>query len=109
MRISEAPKDLTGVATVNAAGVAEVVFRPPRYPWLVSQVSVEMPTAPAGSICEVRKGASLISPMIPAGDAAAGDPPITLQQGDQLIVRWEGATPGDQGLVYMVYQELEYG
>jgi hypothetical protein len=47
--------------------------------------------------------------MIAAADAAGGDPPVMLYQGESLTVEWAGCTPGDQGQATVIYQVVEYG
>lgn len=97
------------MATVDAAGQATITITPQFKPWLVSQVSIEMLTAPAGSTCFLRKRGQLISPLIAAADAAGGDPPVTIYPGEALTVEWAGCTPGDQAYATAIYQVIEYG
>lgn len=107
---SQVPKDQTYVATVDAAGDATITITPTGFkPWLVSQVSIDMLTAPVGATCFLRKRGQMVTPLIPAADVAAGDPPVTLYQGEPLTVEWSGCTPGDQGQALVVYQLIEYG
>jgi hypothetical protein len=106
---SQVPKDQTYVADVDAAGRATITVMPGFKPWLVQQVSTEMLTAPSGATCLLRKRGALITPLIAAGDAAGGDPPVTLYQGEALTVEWAGCTPGQQGLATVIYQVVEYG
>lgn len=106
---SQVPKDQTYVAIVDAAGNATITITPGFKPWLVEQVSIEMLSAPAGAVCFLRKRGQPISPMIPAADVAAGEPPITLYQGESLTVEWTGCTPQDQGTALVVYRIVEYG
>jgi hypothetical protein len=73
--------------------------------WTVSQVSVEMPAAPIGATCWLRKNGAPITPLIPTGDAATGDPPITLRPGETLTVEFAGCTVGDVGQIYVVYDD----
>lgn len=73
--------------------------------WTISQVSVEMATAPIGATCYLRKNGVGISPLIPTGDAASGDPPILLRPGETMTVEWAGCTPGDVGSVYLIYDD----
>lgn len=95
-------------AVVNSSGIAEVTIRPPRVQsWTVSQVSVEMTTAPIGSSCMIRKNGSMITPLVSTGDVASGEPYVQLLATDTLTVRWESVTPGDVGKVYMFYSEGE--
>jgi hypothetical protein len=106
---SEVPQDRTFVATVDAAGAATITVLTWGKPWLVSQVSTEMPTAPTGAVCALRKRGNLITPMIAAGDAAGGDPPVTLYPGEPMTIEWTACTPGDQGKATVIYQLVEYG
>lgn len=73
--------------------------------WTISQVSVEVPTAPIGSTCAIRRGGALVTPLIPTGDAATGDPPITIRPGESLDVEFAGLPPGAPGTVYAVYDD----
>ena len=90
--------------TVDAGGRATVKIWPGNLDaWTVSQVSVEMRTAPVGATCELRKNGAFVSPLIPTGDVAGGDPPVTVSPSDRLTVEWVGCTPGDVGGVFIVY------
>ena len=92
---------------VTAAGTLAVTFGPgarTRH-WTVSQVSVEMPTAPLGCACDLRKSGRLVTPLVATGDVAGGDPPVVLQGADTLTVTWTGATPGDIGHVFVIYDD----
>jgi hypothetical protein len=106
---SEVPKDQSYVATVDAAGRATISITAGFKPWLVSQVSIEMLTAPAGSTCFLRKRGQLITPLISAGDAAGGDPAVMVYPGEALTVEWHGCTPGTQAYATAIYQIVEYG
>lgn len=99
--------DQTLSVTVGAAGTAtaSVQTKTKFQTWTVSQVSVEMATAPIGATCDVRKGGALITPLIPTGDAATGDPPITLRPGETMTVNFAGCTPGATGTVYLIYDD----
>jgi len=93
--------------TVAAAGTATATIqtRSNFRTWTVSQVSVEMPGAPIGATCDARKDGALITPLIPTGDAASGDPPIVLRPGQTLTVEFAGCTPGAVGTVFVVYDD----
>lgn len=94
-------------ALVGSNGRATIKVRPNALmAWTVQQVSVEMTTAPLGAICSLRKNGRLISPLIPTGDAAGGDPPITIGPGDYITVEWANCTPGDNGDALVVYEEV---
>jgi hypothetical protein len=91
-------------ATATAAGVAEVSIRPPRIQaWSMLQMSVEMPNAPVGSSCVLRQNGNMITPFVPTGDVAAGEPPIQVLASDTMTVRWESVTPGEVGKVMVIY------
>lgn len=93
-------------AVANAEGTARLDIRPPRMQtWTVSQVSVEMPSAPVGSSCVLRKNGSLITPLVSTGDVAAGEPYIQLLSTDILTVEWTSVTPGESGRVLVFYEE----
>src|SRR6266536_4911705 len=93
-------------AIVAGDGTAVATITPDRgLTWVVSQVSVELPGAPAGATCAVRKNGALVSPIIPTGDTAAGDPPVVLMLGDALTVEWAGCTPGTVGKVLVLLTE----
>lgn len=93
--------------TVAAGGTAvqRIQTKTKFQTWTVSQVSVEMPTAPIGATCYLRKNGIGITPLIPTGDAASGDPPILLRPGETMSVEWAGCTAGDVGTVYIVYDD----
>jgi len=74
--------------------------------WKVSQVSVELAAAPTGATCNVRRNGALVTPIIPTGDVASGEPPVDLQVGDELTVQWAGCTPGQVGRVLIIYEVL---
>jgi hypothetical protein len=110
MRVADAPYDQAFPVVADAAGraVARIQSQGNR-PWLLSQVSIEMVDAPAGASCTLRKNGAFVSAMIAPGDAAGGDPPLTLHPGDTVTVEWTGLTPGSQGVVFVVYNQLTYG
>lgn len=95
-------------AIISAAGTATVTFKPPtsRNNYLVQQVSVEYAAAPIGCTCDIRKNGRLITPMIPTGDAASGDPPIPLNGGsDKMTINFAGGTPGGLVNVFIIYDD----
>jgi hypothetical protein len=73
--------------------------------WTVTQVSLELPAAPSGATCYVRKNGYPISPAVPTGDTVAGDPPVILDPADKLTVEWAGCTPGIAGKVLVFYDD----
>ncbi len=95
---------------VDTAGDLTLAFGPDSsVMWIVQQVSIEMPTAPAGATVEIRYMNSLAtaSPSARRG-TAGGEPPITLQGGERLSVVWENCTPGDPGNVLVSYRKVAY-
>jgi len=93
--------------TVTAGGTAVLAIQTDSrfHTWTVSQVSVEMPTAPIGATCWLRKDGAPVSPIIPTGDAVSGEPPVILRPGQTLTVEWAGCTPGDTGQVWVSYDD----
>lgn len=87
----------TGTAPLSGGGSAMLRVR---------QVSVELAAAPAGSTCALRLNGFLVTPLVPTGDASAGDPPVLVSPGDELTVEWTGCTPGTVGRVLMIYDEV---
>lgn len=71
-------------------------------------MTIDMPTAPAGASASLRVNDALVTPMIAAGDAAGGDPPLSLYPGDVMEVEWNGVTNGDQGRVLIIYRTASY-
>lgn len=88
--------EYTTTATVPASGNIDLSIRPgsTRYSWTVRQVATDAPGIGSGARCQLVKGANIITPLVPSGTAAGGDPPVTLRPGQSLTVRWTGATPG---------------
>lgn len=94
---------------VGADGTCVVQFGPSLInTWVLSQVSTEMPDAPSGSTCQLRKMGAFVSFLIPQGDAAGGDPPIPVRGGETVTVEWEDCTPGDIGRVYVIFEKATY-
>lgn len=56
--------------------------------WRVSQVSVEMPAAPAGARCDLRVNGFFITATRPRGGVSSGDPYVDLLIGDELSITW---------------------
>lgn len=93
-------------ATAGVGGGASVtVTPPPLRQWKVAQVSVAMPDAGGSASCGLYKNGVLVSPLVPQGDAASGDPAVILRPGDQLVVQWTAAKPGAAGTVLVFYEE----
>ena len=111
MTLAESPYpfDSSFQAVVDGSGEAEVSFDSGGIiNWRVTQVSIEMPTAPVGAACYLRKRGKLVTPMIATGDVAAGDPPIFLKPGETMTVTWTGCTPGDVGTVLVIYDKVGF-
>lgn len=97
----------TYTGKVDANGDATITIRTLAVrSWRVSQVTIEMPTAPSGATCSLRKNGYLVTLMIAAGDSAAGDPPVIVRQEDSLTVEWENCTAGDIGKALIFYEVL---
>jgi hypothetical protein len=90
---------------IGAGGTGTVTIRTgSRETWIVSQVSIELADAPAGSIADLRLNTRLVTLMIPTGDVAGGDPPVTVLPTDTLTVNWSGCTAGSVGQVLIFYE-----
>ncbi|SRR6266540_2607250 len=85
------------VASIRASGMRH---------WNITQVSVELPLAPVGATCSIRRNGRLVSPIIPTGDVASGEPPVPLGPGDEMTVEWAGCTPGQVGSGLVIYDEV---
>lgn len=98
--------DFPQAGTVDANGDLTLAWRSQgRQTWTVQQVSVSMPTAPAGATCNIYKNGNLISPLVPNGDAASGDPPVVQRPPDRISVVWTNCTPGDLGSIFVIYDD----
>ena len=75
--------------------------------WTVAQISIELEGAPSGAIANLRKNGYLVTPMIAAGDVAAGDPYVRLLPSDVLTVEWENCTLGQIGKVLAFYEPVK--
>lgn len=103
--------DFRASATVAADGTASCVLTvsSPRVYYVVSQVSVMAPDVGGAASAGLYRDDMLITPLVPQGDAAAGDPPIDVRPGQRLTVDWAG---GDQGAVcnaLFMYEEVQFG
>lgn len=97
----------TYTGKVGAGGTATITIQTRSVrSWRVSQVSIELPEAPNGATCALKKNGYLVSPIIPTGDTAAGDPPVTLRQEDTLTIEWTGCTPNTVGKALVFYEVL---
>jgi hypothetical protein len=85
----------TGTVTVKTNAVES---------WVVAQVSIELQGAPSGATADLRKNGYLVTPMIAAGDVAAGEPALLLLPSDTLTINWAGCTPGQVGKVLVFYR-----
>lgn len=99
--------DLTFTPIVGANGKATVTVKVSNGldRWTLTQVSLELPTAPVGATCYTRKNSYPVSPAIPTGDTVAGDPPVILDPADVFTVEWAGCTPGTAGKVLVFYDD----
>lgn len=104
------PFDDTFNAKVDSNGLAVITFGPTDsyFNWSVSQVSIEMLTAPVGATCVMRKGGAFVTFLIATGDVAGGDPPLFLRPGDRVTITWEGCTPDDYGKAYVIYDKIGF-
>jgi hypothetical protein len=96
---------MTGVVPAAATTLTLTIKPTRRQSWTVQQVSCEMESAPAGATCALRKNGTLITPLVPTGDAAAGDPPVPLRAGEVMTVKWSGVTAGLLGRIIVLYDD----
>lgn len=94
-----------------ADGTATIRFQPySAQPWTVTQVSIELATAPVGATAALRlyrAGSAvgfLVTPLVPTGDVAAGDPPVVVAPEDVLAAEWAGCTPGTLAKALILYE-----
>lgn len=104
------PFDETKQGQVDANGDLVLTFGPPtNQKWTVTQISIDMPTAPAGSQLNAKKMGNLIAPAFSARRAvASGDPPVHLHGGETMTVEWEACTTGDIGRATVTYRKATY-
>lgn len=95
---------------VPASGELIVTFTCPlNQSWNVKQITLEMPNASPSATAEIRRGTAPVAPSPDARYAsAAGDPPIPVRAGQTISVLWHTATPGDIGMVFIVYEKLVF-
>lgn len=73
--------------------------------WEVTQVSLEMPSAPTGATAEIRDAMNgLMSPSYSARRATAAGS-LTLSPGETITVKWTAATPGTVGRAIAIYRK----
>ena len=90
---------------IGAGGTGTVSIKTgTREVWIVSQVTIELPSAPSGATADMRLNDRLVTLMIAPGDTAAGDPPVTLLETDTLTINWTGCTPNTIGQVMIFYE-----
>jgi hypothetical protein len=91
---------------IGAGGTGTVtICTNSRDTWIISQVSIELADAPSGATADLRLNDRLVTLLIAPGDAASGDPPVTLLPTDTLTVNWAGCTVGQIGKVLIFYTE----
>lgn len=104
--IFDVQQDRPFSGVVTAAGILTLRIRPKSsVSWEVTQVTTEMPTAPSGSLCVLRKNGNKVTDMIATGDAAGGDPSVVLRPSDELTIEWTQCTPGDTGKALVFYNQ----
>lgn len=93
-------------AKVGAGGTATVTVKTGSMrAWVVAQVSVELASAPVGATCDIRKNGYLITPVIPTGDVASGEPYVLLDPTDTLTINWAGCTLNTVAKALVFYEE----
>lgn len=91
---------------VTADGTLVIAIGPPMNQiWEVTQITLEMPTAPTGASADIRDTMNgLMSPSYSPRRAAASGSQI-LNPGEKIRVTWTAATPGDSGRVVALYRK----
>lgn len=98
--------DLPLSGIVKSDGTLTITIKPTgRQTWTVSQVSINMQSAPIGATALLKKNGALITPMVATGDAAGGDPAIDVRPAEKLTVEWAGCTAGQTGTVLVIYDD----
>jgi hypothetical protein len=98
--------DATYTGKVGAAGTATITVQTRSMrAWEISQISVELAAAPTGATADIRKNGYLVTPVIPTGDTAAGDPPVRILPTDSLTINWYGCTNGQIAKATVFYEE----
>lgn len=98
------PYTASGVAP--ASGVVVLPFRARgSMSAEVSQVTSETSPRSGGvsAVCSLRLNGALISPLVPTGDAASGDPTVWVRPGDEMTVEWTGLVPGTVAKMAVIY------
>jgi hypothetical protein len=97
-------RSLNGV--ISAAGTLTLTFRATsRQNWIVSQVSINAPLVGGGAMAAVYRDGAFITPLVPTGDAAAGDPPVPVRYGHVLTVGWTGAVVGAAAEASIIFDD----
>lgn len=109
LNASDLPKRQSLSGTADANGDCLIRFKVPgQTPWSIEQITIEMLDAPFGAVASLRVNGSLVTPLVPNGDAAAGDPPLPVYPGDLVEIAWEGVTVGAQGKALLIYRTASY-
>lgn len=96
------PVTATGTLTLTVKSMQSAI-------WEVTQVSIEMRTAPVGAQATLRKNGNFITDMVPSADVASEMPSVVLRQNDVMTVEWTGCTPGDIGEATVFYNQYRRG
>lgn len=99
------PARVTGVTDAN--GDLTLTFIPRGgQPWRITQVTNKMPGG-AGALCELDINGDFVSPLVPTGDAAVGEPFWWSPPGTPVEVKWTGATAGagQTGTMVVIYDD----
>jgi hypothetical protein len=92
--------------TVPASGTVDLVFTPTAgQNWVVRQVSIDAANVGGSASCALYRDSNFISPLVPQGDAAVEPPPINVNNGHRLIVRWTAGTVGATVNAFIIYDD----
>lgn len=99
----------TYTAIADAAGNAVITIPQRNVIWVVSQVSIELPSSTApGATCVLRKNGNAITPLVAWLDAAGGDPPLRLLASDSATIEWANLDPDDVAKAVVIYTQEDY-
>jgi len=98
-------------ATADATGTAVITVQavPAGLMWLVSQMGISTVPFRVGAACTVKRGLEFIANSgLASADTASGQPAIQLTATDVLTATFTGLTKGDEALVTLFVEEIDW-
>jgi hypothetical protein len=99
-----ADEKLSGIVPAN--GTLRITWFPPSKGAIVKQVGIKAPNVGGGSVGNIYKNTSPITPFVATGDAPSGEPYVDLSRNDKLVVEWTSATVGAPVEITVFYDDL---